>query len=486
MMHRCLILTAALMTVVLLFFGCNDDFFIRFVEKNLGTDWYGIYLQENKIGWLKSSARHGENPNLPSYIIELSGTIQTLSHGKADQVHIRIVTEFSATAPYSLLSYSDSTIHQDDISEKKIVRTTGGYQARVTQGRQTLTQWIGPLDYTLKHLTAVGQWLARRPKTGDTVKYLNLNSETFKLEENFSRVRAIRTAWIAGVKITYYEVTTTGPDGLDISEVFGSDGRAYQIVLGGLFQCRLEPEALATQLDAPIDFFVRNIVPVHQNLGNPENVIALTLSMDTDSGVLLSDAPGQSVQHNPADNSVIVTLKPDNGFRATTTEAEIKENLKDTNHIPTNHPQIVNLARQAVGDARTTAEKVKRLVKFVFDYIEDDYTANPLTLMDIIEKRTGDCSEHAQLFEALSRSLGIACRTVGGLVYLGDEVKGFGLHAWNEVVINGEWVPVDPTWNQTVIDATHIRFPVHIAREFRIMAAIPHMRLTVLHVEHKP
>jgi hypothetical protein len=485
MIHPRFILAVVLMAVVLMFLGCHDDAFIRFVEKHLGTDWYGIYFQENKIGWLKSSARHGETPGVPSYIIELSGTIQTLSHGQTDQLHMDIITEFSATPPYSLLSYSDKTIHRDDISEKKIVRTTNGYQARVTQGRQTCTLWIGPLDFTLKDFTAVGQWVVQTRQTGDTIKYPYLNAETFKLEENIAHIRATRNARIAGVNITYYEVTTAGPDGLDISEVFGSDGRAYQIVLGGLFQCRLEPQALATQIDAPIDFFVRNIVSVQQNLGDPENVIGLTLSMDPDSGVLLGNAPGQSVRRNPSDKAVIVTIKPDDGFRVTASDEEIKENLKDTIRTPTNYPQIIDLAHQAVDGARTNAEKVNRLVQFVSAYIEDDYTSNPLTLQDTLEKRTGDCSEHARLFEAMSRSLGIACRTVGGLVYLGDAFKGFGLHAWNEVVIDGQWVPVDPTWNQTLIDATHIRFPIHISQEFRIMAAIPHMKLTVLNVEHK-
>jgi uncharacterized protein YbaP (TraB family) len=41
-------------------------------------------------------------------------------------------------------------------------------------------------------------------------------------------------------------------------------------------------------------------------------------------------------------------------------------------------------------------------------------------------------------------------------MYMGDELRGFGGHAWNEVVIDGRWVPVDPTWGQTEPDATHV------------------------------
>ena len=41
-------------------------------------------------------------------------------------------------------------------------------------------------------------------------------------------------------------------------------------------------------------------------------------------------------------------------------------------------------------------------------------------------------------------------------MYMGDDVKSFGGHAWDEVVLDGKWVPVDPTWNETEVDATHV------------------------------
>ena len=47
---------------------------------------------------------------------------------------------------------------------------------------------------------------------------------------------------------------------------------------------------------------------------------------------------------------------------------------------------------------------------------------------------------------------------VGGLLYMGDDTKAFGGHAWNEVVLNGVWVPIDATLNQIDLDAGHISF----------------------------
>jgi hypothetical protein len=52
----------------------------------------------------------------------------------------------------------------------------------------------------------------------------------------------------------------------------------------------------------------------------------------------------------------------------------------------------------------------------------------------------------------------VPSREVAGLLYIGDDAKAFGGHAWNEVVLDGVWVPVDASLNQTELDAGHISF----------------------------
>ena len=51
----------------------------------------------------------------------------------------------------------------------------------------------------------------------------------------------------------------------------------------------------------------------------------------------------------------------------------------------------------------------------------------------------------------------LAARPVYGLMYLGDAQPSFGYHAWAEVAIDGQWQVLDPTWNEAVADATHLR-----------------------------
>jgi cytochrome c-type biogenesis protein CcmH/NrfG len=78
--------------------------------------------------------------------------------------------------------------------------------------------------------------------------------------------------------------------------------------------------------------------------------------------------------------------------------------------------------------------------------------------------RQGDCTEHAVLFAALARALGIPTRVAIGLIYVpnGDSNLGrFVYHMWDEIYLSdrdyGEWVPIDATNPEPMPDATHIK-----------------------------
>ena len=64
----------------------------------------------------------------------------------------------------------------------------------------------------------------------------------------------------------------------------------------------------------------------------------------------------------------------------------------------------------------------------------------------------GDCNEHTYLFVALARSVGIPAQIRIGLVF---SRGAFYYHAWPSVWV-GEWLEMDPTLEQPVVDATHL------------------------------
>jgi transglutaminase-like putative cysteine protease len=75
--------------------------------------------------------------------------------------------------------------------------------------------------------------------------------------------------------------------------------------------------------------------------------------------------------------------------------------------------------------------------------------------LDVLQTKQAECQGHAYLYTAFARSLGIPTRVVSGLVY-SEQFKGFLYHSWSESVVDGRWQAVDPSFGQTVADATHI------------------------------
>ena len=114
-----------------------------------------------------------------------------------------------------------------------------------------------------------------------------------------------------------------------------------------------------------------------------------------------------------------------------------------------------------MGDAKTPWDKAVKIEHWVFENIRDKNFAIAFApANEVARNLTGDCSEHAVLAAAMSRAAGIPSRVAVGLLYVDNEkqgLKGFGYHVWHEVYVNQRWVALDSSWDQSSVDATHIK-----------------------------
>lgn len=129
--------------------------------------------------------------------------------------------------------------------------------------------------------------------------------------------------------------------------------------------------------------------------------------------------------------------------------------LEPTNLMPSNHPQLVALAKQVVGDAKTLREGARRLARWTHLNLEKE---SPLvaesTALEILAERKGDCSEHCVLFVALCRAAGIPARRCSGFVCLGSI---WGGHSFAEVW-TGTWIGADGTTGEVGAGARYLFF----------------------------
>ncbi len=171
----------------------------------------------------------------------------------------------------------------------------------------------------------------------------------------------------------------------------------------------------------------------------------------------------------------------DPGYRLPYKRMDLREELEPEPLIQSDDERIVERARQ-ITDWRMSWQPDPRriagqLTRGVYAMLDKEITFSLPSAVQVLESLQGDCNEHTVLYVAMARALGLPARTAVGLVYLDGS---FFYHAWPEVWL-GEWVAVDPTFNQTPADAAHIRFVIGgLAQQVEIVRLIGRLNIEVL------
>jgi transglutaminase-like putative cysteine protease len=113
-------------------------------------------------------------------------------------------------------------------------------------------------------------------------------------------------------------------------------------------------------------------------------------------------------------------------------------------------------ARDAMGGAEDATERSERLAQAVLDAVR--YKAGTSDVQDcaaaVFKTGEGVCQDHAHVFIAAARSVGLPSRYVSGYLYTGD-ASDAASHAWVDV-----WLGAERGWRS--IDVTHARPAVRL------------------------
>ncbi|NWF53991.1 MAG: transglutaminase domain-containing protein [Syntrophaceae bacterium] len=134
-------------------------------------------------------------------------------------------------------------------------------------------------------------------------------------------------------------------------------------------------------------------------------------------------------------------------------DGEKEAALRSTPFIQSDHPEVRGQAMAIVGGSSDPVERVRKLTAWVYREVRKQPVMSVPSALEVLRQRVGDCNEHAVLFVALARALGIPARQQAGIIY--QEGKFF-YHAWAQVYV-GAWLTADPSLNQVPADAAHIR-----------------------------
>lgn len=128
--------------------------------------------------------------------------------------------------------------------------------------------------------------------------------------------------------------------------------------------------------------------------------------------------------------------------------------LRDESLIQSSDERIQSKALEITRGTTNPWEASKALAMWLYRNIRKEFRVTIPSALEVLSSMKGDCNEHSTLFAAMARSIGIPTKIAAGLVYLDGS---FAYHAWNEVYVNGQWLPLDATLNRIEMDAAHVK-----------------------------
>jgi hypothetical protein len=434
--------------------------------------FYGIYLNGIKVGWMQSRFSHVNNQ--ASFQVNLEASVAGM--GQVSKIRL------DETRKYDIQDGSLEELQFVQTSSTGAVRILGQREGtqmkmRISAGGQTQEKSVSTQE-SLWDALALYRF-REQPAVGQTEQGQRFDASMLRNMQVDYRVESIEKRVFSGIESTAIKVSAKYKDmGITETSWLDQEGKVLETQVGGFFVARLEPEAQAKRLDYVQDLLVSAVVKPPKPIRHSVVLEHMELLMDG-FGENLPPASGRQ-NVNTENGKVRLKLRRDvplTGQLESFSGTKMKKFLEATPFIQSSNKELVKTAHQVIGKTKNIHEIVNKLTRFVYDHVEDEYVPAYSNALEVLNSRRGDCTEHSVLFVALARAIGLPARVAVGVAYW-PPGKGFGWHAWAEVYAQGRWISVDPTWNQAIADATHIKLAGgEPAEQARIVMLLGQLRI---------
>jgi len=416
--------------------------------------WYGVYLAGNKVGHASMIWRTSrpDEPGAWTAITDVEMTVK--GRGNAVKMLIKEARHYAGTAPYALVATTMSQ-KMGGVTDDRSARLEDGKLVitRTVDGRPQPGTTVDSPKESLRDLAKTAPRSFAGLKAGTKTSAVMFNWQFMKEEPVDVEVKRLETLGQAGVSTRVATIAVTLKTmNLTMESRVAEPGVTLEMTMGPGMKMKLEEESVAKADITGLDVLGSGVA-VDKKLGDPRTVKGLKLSIGVASDFIFPQTANQKVSKKGDRFLVALTAAPGD---AVTEEARKKALVSDS-LIDADHAAIKAKSVKLLEGAGDDRDKVVRLVDYVYKTLAKRLATNLPTASKVLEEKVGDCTEHTWLFVALARASGLPARPAYGLAYIGDAHQSFGYHAWVEVALDGKWVAVDPTWNQHVADATHLR-----------------------------
>lgn len=450
------------------------------LESLAGEQWYGLYMNGKKIGYSVSElALTGDGGATlredASFKLNMAGVKQDM----------RIFSR-RTYGPGGELVQIESRV--DDVSGSSIFNAHVEGELLILEskvGGQSRTSTLPRPRETLQDVLKQKELVSGNPAIGDTISF-SLFEPMYQMEiDAHSEIVGVEERVLDGVRTKVFEVKTRlDTMGIESIAYIAENGITLEDRIAGIITTRLEPEAMAKDVHYSNDVIVSNAARVSEPIANPRDRDSLDLRLTGPLGD----------EHLFNDERQSLTAEGDhfrfNGRKIATDDLEpatlpidddgVREWLKPTLFVQSDHPKLIEKARSIVGGETDALKVSERLTEWVFNHVRTTFSARLTNSLEVLENMEGDCTEHSMLYIGLARAAGIPAREVAGLIYVEGQDSGFYFHQWATVWV-GKWIDVDPTFNQPIADATHIKLAEgDLFEQTKLLPIIGQIRIEVV------
>ncbi len=446
----------------------------------LGESWYGLYFNGEKVGFLLKSVSVTDAGEI--HVEEDAQFMVTMSGAKQDM------------SIYSKRAYASSGELLHITAEMKDPAQLSTFNAQVQGNNLVMTSVLGgavreeefpkpteSVTDALRHAI----WAREEPEVDDVIHFSVFEPMYQKEVSGISRITGTEKRVFNGVLTTVYDIHSV----LDLMDIESTSyvtdcGVTVEDVVAGVFTMRLEPKEAAQDVDYTVDTMVSNAVTLDEPIENPRgrDWLRLALRGPLRETHLINDnrqtmREAEDYVDFYAERTDIDALSlPELPIE----DEELQPYLEASTYAQSDAPEIIEKAAEIIGDETCPLAMAKKLCNWVSGNMRNVFSARLSNALEVLDSMEGDCTEHTVLYVALARAAGLPAKKVAGLIYVESGQPGFYFHQWASVWL-GEWVDVDPAFNQLPVDVTHIKFAEgDMFRQARILPLIGRLDIDVI------
>ena len=450
------------------------------VSALVGEDWYGVYMNGQKAGYSQNSVAVESNGSI---VVTENAQFRVKMMDIAQEMQILLKRTYSKDG--HLLRIEQQV--KDVQGPKRFVATVEGDSMKLESTIAGVTQ-VETLPKPKESLVdAIKQMeLVRKDAAvGDELTY-TLFEPMYKRElEGVSRIQGIEERNFEGAKTKVFRIETTVQNmGIKSISYVTEKGKTLEDSIAGMLRMRLEPKEIAVDVNYNNDVIVSNAAMIDKPIPDPRTRKTIHLHVE---GPMTADHlfSEERQTFTPAGTMFDfigrkISLEGFTTAKLPIADESAKQWLKPSVFVQSEDPRLIKKAKDIAGQANDSFVVSSALCHWVYRNVKTTYSAQLSNALEVLDKPEGDCTEHSILFVGLARAIGLPAREVAGLIYVNNGQPAFYFHQWAKVWV-GKWVDVDPTFDQPVADATHIKLAEgDLFEQAKLIPVIGKLKVTVL------